>query len=234
MKLKRVTITGADDSAEPDELASLSEKNPWLEWGILLGRNEGIPRFPSAEWCMELAERARTCGMNLAAHLCGRWVRSLVLDADFTFPAQRPHLFDVCERIQLNFHGQYHKAALGFVRRLKESRGKKYIFQVDGVNDSLISRYTQDPNLSISPLFDLSGGAGMLPDQWPQQNGPYVGYAGGLSPENLEQQLPRIAEAAGHTPFWIDVETRVRSDDDRVFDMNKVREFVGIAGEFIR
>lgn len=234
MKLKHVTITGADDSVDPLELAILSEKNPWLEWGILFGRNAGVPRFPSVDWCTEIVTRAKMNGMPLAAHLCDKWVRSLVLDADFTFREQHPGLFDGCDRIQLNFHGQYHKAGLDFIRRLTEARFKEFIFQMDGMNDNLISRYTQDTNVVIKPLFDLSGGAGILPDQWPKQNGSYVGYAGGLSPANLEQQLPRIGKVAGDKPFWIDAETHVRSEDDRVFDMDKVSEFVRIAGKFIK
>ncbi len=49
-----------------------------------------------------------------------------------------------------------------------------------------------------------------------------VGYAGGLKPSNIAQQLPLIAAAAGDGPYWIDMESGVRDADDR-FDLGKCR-----------
>lgn len=75
------------------------------------------------------------------------------------------------------------------------------------------------------PLFDKSGGAGILPNEWPVAEG-YAGYAGGLSPDNVEHELMRIQEARNGYPVWIDAETKLRSDDDKVFELYKVEEFV--------
>ena len=43
-------------------------------------------------------------------------------------------------------------------------------------------------------------------------------YAGGLGPDNLEEELKRIEEVAGDRTIWIDMETKVRSDGDRIFE----------------
>ena len=57
MKLRTVTITGADDSVEPKEIAELTKGFPFVEWGILL--ENGIysgRRFPSRDWIAEAAQ----------------------------------------------------------------------------------------------------------------------------------------------------------------------------------
>ena len=70
----------------------------------------------------------------------------------------------------------------------------------------------------------MSGGAGILPNAWPQARDCYCGYAGGLSPDNIEEQLPEIEKVAGEGPIWLDMETHVRSEDDRQFELAKVRQ----------
>jgi hypothetical protein len=98
-------------------------------------------------------------------------------------------------------------------------------------------------------------GAGILPREWPKpiyldvhpgddgcgvQQHRYHGYAGGLGPDNLAEQIPLIlAAAAGneHTAegrIWIDMETRVRSSDDRTFDLAKVRRCLEIAAPYVK
>ena len=49
------------------------------------------------------------------------------------------------------------------------------------------------------------------------------GYAGGLGPDNVVQQLRMILTVCD-VPFWIDMERRVRIDDDSRLDMLKVRK----------
>ena len=51
MILDRVTITGADDSIKATDLIPLSKRFPFVEWGILLSKNnEGSFRFPTRDW----------------------------------------------------------------------------------------------------------------------------------------------------------------------------------------
>ncbi len=74
-----------------------------------------------------------------------------------------------------------------------------------------------------------------MPRAWPSSGlATYVGYAGGLGPENVEEQLPLIAQAAiGADGFWIDMETRVRSNLDRLFDLEKVERCLTILEPFV-
>jgi phosphoribosylanthranilate isomerase len=137
------------------------------------------------------------------------------------------------ERIQLNFHAITHTIdASGFVAVLQRRRETQFIFQLDGVNHSILA-VAENSGINAVPLFDLSGGIGVLPREWPRASGKYFGYAGGLSPENLAQQIDRIGKVCGEVPIWIDVETRVRSEEDRLFDLRKVEAFLKIAEPFV-
>jgi hypothetical protein len=237
MILDRVTMTGADDSIDPTDLIPLARDFPWVEWGILFsGTRLGVPRYPSKRWIDALARVVLQVPMKLSAHLCGAWVRDLVLQGKFTWrEAFRAH-YPLFARIQLNFHGQFHKKGPGFETVLtdetpqgaspgqKGRAGKQFIFQCDGPNDPTVVELQPWFPEGVVPLFDRSGGAGIVPAEWPKAwPGVYCGYAGGLGPDNLNGQLQLIDRAAVGERVWIDMETRVRSDDDREFDLGKVR-----------
>jgi hypothetical protein len=129
------------------------------------------------------------------------------------------HLF---QRIQLNFHGQFHRYHERFFDLAMED-GRTFILQCDGVNDSGARHLIEKGEGRIVPLFDSSGGAGALPPTWPTAwPGIVCGYAGGLGPDSIDEQLPRIRAASNGERFWIDMERRVRSQDDSVFALAKV------------
>ena len=89
--------------------------------------------------------------------------------------------------------------------------------------------------LNAVALFDHSGGKGRVPRHWtpiPHQE-VFTGYAGGLGPDNLADELKRIHDAVGEATIWIDLETKVRSDDDKVFDLDKVRRCYDIARPYV-
>lgn len=239
MILDRVTLTGADDSVQARDLAAIQLQYPFAEWGILFsGSRSGVARYPSDEWLEELAAVHKTrmhgAELKLSAHLCGRWVRDLVLNGAFSWWASRGPLVGIFGRIQLNFHAHHHPAGETFLDAIRGVHGKEFIFQMDEVNDRLW-RSVHEQDIPAVPLFDTSGGAGILPDRWPHPyQGVYCGYAGGLGPDNLEGQLRSIAHMVrGDARVWIDMETKVRSDDDSVFDLDKCRQVLEIAAPFI-
>jgi len=233
--VKHVTATGADDSVDGiEELFSISEQFPQVEWGILVSRNNaGCPRFPSMNWLQELSDAVRRYPnkLNLSVHLCGTWVRQIFLEGKADVFDYVP--MDIFKRVQFNFHAQHHhvdkEAAVAF---LKEKFSQyELIFQCDGVNDALINLCTE-AGLVAYPLYDQSGGAGIIPDSWPTATG-YSGYAGGLSPANVVYELLRIEEARNGYEVWVDAETKLRCDNDRVFDLDLVSEYVRKTYQFV-
>lgn len=236
------------------EWGILISKNQTGERSPLIGGT----RFPSKMW-MKLLRDIILNGVDtgvhqprLAGHLCGQWVRDLCERGDLSFVSEIP-LWDYFSRIQLNFHGIEHRLTndgIEALRKLTWGTGKSIICQVDGVNDDLFKRMLYAGVLAY-PLFDKSHGAGVLPVDWndtvfdqekeaekrkPKDRpvpsiSPHIlrGYAGGLSPNNLEDQLKQIEKLVGKDEIWVDFETEARSGDDRQFDLTKVENFVKIA-----
>jgi hypothetical protein len=227
--LDRVTFTGADDSVLGEEIIEIAKKYPKTEWGILFGAsNEGANRFPSREWLEREVPIMAKAGLQLCGHLCGRHVNDLVLRGDFTwlylYPDELTKLF---KRIQINFHGMEYDPARSFLPRI-EDEPFQFIFQQDDKNNWIYQEAIDDGLKNVFPLFDVSHGAGVLPEDnsWPiRKKTEFMGYAGGLGPDNIREQLALIDKAAGnHGPFWIDMETKVRSNRDRKFDLDKVNQ----------
>jgi hypothetical protein len=224
MNCETVTITGADDMTDMYELVDLSAEFPFVEWGILVSaRNEGRQRFPSRHWIELFSGQVRRHGMKVATHICGEWVRELLV-GELNWNCLPFGLLPVSWRVQINTHGGVYPSTTAMWDRMDELRGKKFIFQWEGVNDHLARATIQRGGLSaLSVLFDKSGGMGLVPDEWPKQlSGIYCGYAGGLGPHNISQQLEKL-EHLCQWEYWIDMEQNVRTDDGEKLDLAKVR-----------
>lgn len=226
--ITRVTITGADESIQPNDLIKLSEKFPFVEWGILYSAKRGRPRFPSDDWINKLAD----VPVALSLHLCGQPVRNFIKDGlgpqDWT-----DEMWALFQRVQLNFHAIPHSASERMIDGFKVNPTKEFIFQFDDVNNHLIESAIKE-GCNVSSLFDKSGGAGILPNKWPALKNWPCGYAGGLGPENLKEQIEIIENIVGDTSIWIDMETRVRSNQDQLFDLHKVYTCLEIAKPYIK
>ncbi len=235
--LDRVTVTGADNSISPFNMIALAGKYPYAEWGILLSKNNaGCPRYPGKAWLVTMVSTSALCRMRLSAHICGRWVRDLCLGGTELLDDLGHATLSHFNRMQLNFHAVSHSvnldamtARLFTYQRLGISQ---FILQLDGVNDGLLQPL-RDKGLNVVGLYDLSGGAGVLPEKWKKVTEGYCGYAGGLSPENVSQELEKIA-AIENYPIWIDAETHLRSDNNARFDLEKVQAFLEKAREWVK
>jgi hypothetical protein len=241
--LKTVTVTGADESISPWELVPIAEQYPFVEFGILAnGSLASRSRFPAAKaWIEDLHIVKERHGLKLASHLCGRLAR------EFLVGEHVPIDFALYGRYQINTHGVLHpfdhaklRSTVNFLTR----GGSQVIFQGDDVNTRAMLAcrgpsphcdHHSNRDLDVAVLFDLSHGGGVLPDTWPAPlDGIPCGYAGGLSPENVSGQIVEILKAAGDVDSWIDAETYLRSPDDLVFDLGKVRRFLDAASPHVR
>ena len=74
--------------------------------------------------------------------------------------------------------------------------------------------------MNCSPLFDESGGSGCQVRAWSGLPDWYVGYAGGIGPDDVTESVTEIMTYRSK-PFWIDMEGRVRDERDQL-DMKKV------------
>jgi hypothetical protein len=229
--LHKVTVTGADDSTDIAQMVEIQKQYPFVEFGILLSKKYslggGANRFPSKEWLNKLV--ASSGQLSLSGHLCGQWVNEILLGKFPSLDLVHGNFPNIFSRFQINTHGEYHKIdfeKLDYVLKDLRSNFQSVIFQLDNVNDVMVPMWNRN-HRNISGLFDLSHGAGVLPSNWPKPiTGMYCGYAGGLSPENVVEQIEKIYIANGDNDTWIDAETHLRSDGDRKFDLNKVIDFL--------
>jgi hypothetical protein len=212
MKPWRITFTGADPSCKVDDLIMLLRRDARLELGLLYSeKRSGSGRYPSAAWIHDTArdiERALGYG-RVALHICGAAVGKLIRGErlrDIELGSLWPF-----RRIQLN--GHFDLEAGGHLRRwIGDWHGGEVITQYDsnpGLHEAI-----RRPGHKI--LFDSSGGRGIARKEWPRHLGDWgCGYAGGLGPDNLREELPRIAAAADGAVegYWIDMESKLREDD---------------------
>jgi hypothetical protein len=232
MRLERVTITGADDATRPHDLCALSDQFPFVEWGILFSeRRQGKePRYPSIGWIYDLLMRVHS-SIQLSAHLCGQYARDAV-SGPFLWALMRPDYLERFQRIQINGAEKTEQVVDRLAYYGRHFEDKKFILQVRE-----FGRPYAVSEFEAERLFDRSGGRGIettdLPDPDPVA---HCGYAGGFGPDNLEGVLGSLSSLADHDrTFWVDMETKVRSDDCgmSVLDLGKVRRCLEIAAPFV-
>jgi phosphoribosylanthranilate isomerase len=241
MKIKTVTITGADDNTDIDFLIETHRLYPFVEFGILFSPSrQGTSRYPSLQWVKFLQEKVlchcmrKTPKPKLSAHLCGNYTHEYLTKGYLTSAIK--DLGDIMtgnsfSRYQLNFNSTKNPACKEFIDSLGRCTTNQ-ILQFNKANYDLCQKVIEINNPNIHFLYDGSGGRGVLPENWqgvvPNH---FTGYAGGLNPDNLEEALININKAVGDNEIWIDTETGVRTDDK--LDLEKVVKFLEIAKKYV-
>lgn len=210
-----ITFTGIDPGCSRAELFALLQLDPRIELGILYSKTKAGStldlRYPPFEWIRDTAaaiDAAYGLG-RVALHVCGIAVKNLIQGDGLNVSTWH------YARIQLN--GKFNYTEAGQIRR----------FIGEGTAYSCITQFDANPGLheicrSHQILFDASGGRGILRKEWPKAIPDRVcGYAGGLGPDNLRKELPRIAAVAGPV-YWVDMEGSLRDENDH-FCIGKAR-----------
>ena len=226
MPLKLVTLTGADDSTDPRKLSTIAKRFPFVEFAILWSPTRaGSGRYPSRQWISEFCVEADRSNINCALHLCGGSVPSLL-----EFDPGLVALTHPFSRLQLNWAQTRNPLDLDQLSRFIHKCGRSIITQHNHANHSV----TQAIDAKCHEvLFDASGGAGREADMYPSPipGKRFCGYAGGLGPDNIERLLLKIDGASAGKPYWIDMETRLRSAGDK-FDLRACVEVLVQAERF--
>lgn len=231
MHIHCVTITGADDGVEPMKMLELSERFPFVEWGILFSPDRfETPRYPSRRWLDGLADVAKDGALALSAHLCGRFSRN-ALGANWDWQRAVGDIAWLFGRVQINC-GHNPEPSIGPMLR-EWPTTQRVIIQCSTKNEHWVEGAAEDGG-RFDVLFDSSGGRGEMPGRWPHAfERVLCGYAGGLGPENVVESLPCFDEAANGRSFWIDMESRVRTHDGRHLDLSKVSAVLKSVKPFI-
>lgn len=213
-----ITFTGADESTRINHLLRLAEL-PGVEIGLLYSATpEGRNRYPGMPYLLEAAGALKN---RCAIHVCGMRAREELITG-----ALRPLVSQV-GRVQLNGTVSPEVAALA------AAQVRILITQHNKANEALAKLDLA----GHATLVDDSGGRGVSPLFWQAPEaieGKAFGFAGGLGPENLAAEIPRIVEAAGDrlTTCWMDMEGRLRSSMDQ-FDVWKALRCRDVYEKFV-
>lgn len=253
--LRALGFCGADDSVEPGLLAAVSAQHEWVEWGVLFRPDkEGLPRYASKAWLERLGEVNAKRTLRLAAHLCERRVDE-ILNGDVAF-VRYLHEEIGFDRVQINATSANKCDVAMFatdagadacVARLRKAFAElpsvEFIVQRNIETKPLWTRLADTsggdaalpPNMSL--LYDDSMGLGKCASSYPpppDSTRLRFGYAGGLSPTNIAQQLQAIEGVASGRTLWVDMESSLRTilkdgvkdGQGDIFDVNKAMKCV--------
>lgn len=237
MRLKTVTITGIDERTNLVEVAAISRDYPFVEWGVLLSISKtGFePRYPSLRRIHQLSE----LDIPKSVHLCGILARNTAaqsLNSAIMALTVCPNAL----RLQINLGKALanYKDIQEYITTAAWRLDVQVIIQsYDFTLPNLQAKYLNpkplesNEDIGVAYLHDASGGRGIVGPFQKPVNGDFVGFAGGIDAENVAAKLAEIEALDFPNPFWIDMESGVRTDD--YLDLSKVRRVLGIASPYI-
>lgn len=245
-RLPTITLSGVDRRTDPSTILALMAA-PNVELGLLWSETNDDPRYLRAHEVAFVLGLAHAEARGCAVHVCGRAARNIFLGLPVAPErssggdiAARTIVVHHASRVQIN--GRWGEGEADFKiaevaratgilstserfpapRLITQWRPGEPTYCLDGLLERM-------PNQAI--LVDASGGQGISPKKWsaPRQSCP-VGFAGGLSPENLKAELSKILEVAG-PGFWVDMESSLRVEGR--FDLARARQAVRAFNTFM-
>lgn len=233
MKLTSITFTGIDERTDLDRVREISEKYPYVEWGVLLSYHwqENDNRYPNPA----LLEKLEYGRLRLSAHLCGQMARDVADGETRKMYETINWNFDIFRRCQLNTNVSARYKELRSMRPFDRCLDE-VIMQMTN-KEALRSwlRYTEKPLPHVSYLLDESGGRGINTpiDIFDDDPNIRVGYAGGMNHDNVGDKLRHLLDHRSYADFWIDMESGVRDADDWL-DLNKVEQVLKVCDPIIK
>lgn len=230
MTLRLCTLTGVDEKTSFDWIVDTAGFG-FVEFGILLSLTpeDKDARYSEIDFIMRFADHAQRYGVNTALHVCGSAVNHFVLREDPFAGELVRGLAARFGRVQLNFNLGRAPFSLLELDEAIRSFSRPVITQHFPANSPVTEGITA-PNHHV--LFDASGGRGIHSTAFPERlNSKYHGYAGGFGPETIIQDIVRAKNAAAGTPFWVDMESKIRTEG--YLDMALCTKLLSQVNDFI-
>jgi len=242
-ELSFLSLSGVDDSVSPRTLCDISQEFSFVEWGVnFRAEKQGKePRYASLAWLRQLQEeidRRQQTGkfapIHFAAHLGGEYcvdvlkgdtslVRTLWEDYGFL----RIHL---CPTRSNGVNSSQLKKYLSTLKSVIVALPQvEFVLLVTRETRALTFQLMNDCQPNLAFFYDAEeaaaasssgsspsrGGAGAPPRRPPPcpHPGIHCGYGGGITVENLTDELRRIAQVVNNPkrPVWVDLESGLRS-----------------------
>ncbi len=207
-----ITFTGIDARTNIGRLVELQKKYPFAEFGVLVAASmQGKEnRYPD----LEVIDRLKGCGLNLACHVCGTLARTAVREGFGALEAFLGDRLPLFQRVQLN------------ISTMEDIPAHFSLKAPGSVEEIIIQQHPERPliienlasaNTDVSVLFDASGGRGLQQRSVQVIPGLRTGVAGGLGYPDagiIYRKFKKILDKGGAgMGFWIDMESRIRQND---------------------
>lgn len=239
MNIKYITCSDPRNHNSHDELFDLWRMDPRVEIAVQMHPGKVSADTERYKWIKQLVEKlqdypfvSRTC--NLAIHVNNNWCDDI---CNGKIPDELKPLFrarykstfkHIIGRIQLNmpqktadnFNPQKLKPVIDFYDK------QDFIIQYNARTKDAVDELHKT-GAKFQLLFDASGGRGIDVTTWcaPVFPGKHMqGYSGGLSQENVAENLNKIAMVAGNYSIWTDAEGKLKTDDK--FDPMRAKQYI--------
>lgn len=245
MRIECVTSSGIGPHNNIDKFVGLGKQYPMAEFAVQTSRDKFFQHNDRYEFFRALVAACTMNDVNLAMHvnleyrtdLCRGIVPEIfrnlwdIKRSKGTTHADKP----VIGRVQININGgnddfEFHADKVADV--IRAYSGIKFIFQYAPAQRERIEQLDKQ-NVPFSLLYDVSGGEGKLSrDSWggiilPNHQ---TGYAGGLSPDNIAENLDYINKLLpADYSTWVDAEGKLKSPDDngkKLFDTTLAEKYI--------
>ena len=223
MKLRYITCSDPREHNTLNEIVELA-KLPHAEIAVQCHPSKMSAGMPRNVWFNNLLTVARNeRNMNLAIHINMEWADSIcakgVIPDIILNWMQITRLFNkpIIKRVQLNMPWataiNINPDAVAQI--IHDFPKHEFIFQYNKNTKDAIEKLHQT-GAKFSLLFDASGGKGIAPSAWqkPVYETHPMGYSGGISPENVVDNLEKInCLVPEKQKIWIDAEGKLKSGE---------------------
>lgn len=230
VKLKLIAFAGIDDRTSPDDLWDVYSEHPGIEFGVLCTPHW----YENGNRYLNPLNLRKFEGLPLCAHLCGRFAADALRDRWGAFKKEYFPDGDIpFGRLQLNVSsGKYVQLGISDFKRLRLEfyfDGEVALQQKSPSCQPLYGAVRAGSWVQVSPFYDASGGFGKdVRFEGGSVRAIRYGMSGGIGRDNVLRKLreARSASRIGVGEFWIDMESKVRTDG--WFDVKKVRQVLKI------
>lgn len=240
MRLRYITCSDPRENVAVETILRLLKTSPVAEIAVQAHPSKMSDTMPRNQWFNRLLRESlyMPTAPNLAVHVnlewCDNFCRGLLgTEIKNWMSLTRADGKPVIRRWQINISGSKTKYfnADDVAKLLTAFPDKEFIFQYGEAEHSKIQALNAT-GAKFSVLYDSSKGTGTLAKSWraPLFKKHPQGYSGGLSPENVSENLDKISRVAGdRTDTWIDAEGNLKDPDTKKFDVNRALQYVNAA-----
>ena len=241
MQLEYITCSGISFNNDIEDIIDLGKKYLLAEFAVQASPKSFYKGSPKYEWFNTLLSSCKVNNIRIATHVnlgyCKDMCHGVVpCDLQDLWNVKRKNGEPAIGRVQININGgndisEFHADKVADIIRAYPKI--KFIFQYAPEQYERIKQLDKQ-NVPFALLYDVSGGEGKLSrDSWRGiiLPGHQTGYAGGLSPDNVVENLNYINTLlpADYSTTWIDAEGKLKSPDSngkKVFDVALAKKYI--------